>query len=655
MSTPLIRTDGKPFESPYLAACRRDLNTLDTAGRQQFRNTNAEAIATLDSSQVLVVSGPGTGKSTLFLRRIHHWMEGDGEAKILVTSFVRKLVHDLAADIERDDRLTAAQKQQVRVLTLHKLARSVVETNGGTHAWPFRRFIRIVVDPWDEILWQDVLAFHPPPEHKTRRAFAQYLHGDARDTGSIWKGLEASYYRLFQYFNAAGFADLIIRARVAVEENAGLVPERHVIVDEYQDFNLAEEAFIQQLTKDATGVLMAGDDDQVLYERLKAGDPALVRALYENPGLANGMLPFCSRCSFHVTSAASQFIEQHPEAGRIDKIYLPLKVEPESERVQVIACARPATVMAYVAQWTDAHRSEILKRQEDLGTGAAKDPFLLLLTPSRRMKFLGTDAANLRKLVASFQKPDSTQPSEDYRMVAEFYGLARHVEDNWSVRKALHHRGVSVARVHDLLEVGLRDGLLLKDIAAPEIADVLEAARQIHETLQRNDTAATLAQRCAAALTLEDEVAFAEELGRRPFSDKSMDRLRQQQEEIAEQQEVEGHVARAVELMTIVGSKGLSADHVIILGCDDVSMKHISPKAFYVGMTRARKSLQMIVNVGASGASGPHQFVRELPDAHSSRSKFTKSDAELKPFATTTAFLRYFGALAYQSQRARTS
>ena len=43
------------------------------------------------------------------------------------------------------------------------------------------------------------------------------------------------------------------------------------IVDEYQDFNEAEEKLSQVLTRSARGLLIVGDDDQVLYDTLKSG------------------------------------------------------------------------------------------------------------------------------------------------------------------------------------------------------------------------------------------------------------------------------------------------------------------------------------------------------------------------------------------------
>jgi superfamily I DNA/RNA helicase len=107
----LINENGEPFEDQEL---------------------HARAIARHAAVEMLIVAGPGTGKSTLFKERILFWLEQDSSAGILALSFVRKLVADLDADIANDAGLTDAQKKQIDVCTLHKYARRVVEQNHGT-------------------------------------------------------------------------------------------------------------------------------------------------------------------------------------------------------------------------------------------------------------------------------------------------------------------------------------------------------------------------------------------------------------------------------------------------------------------------------------------------------------------------------------------
>lgn len=84
-----------------------------------------------------------------------------------------------------------------------------------------------------------------------------------------------------------------------------------------------------------------------------------------------------------------------------------------------------------------------------------------------------------------------------------------------------------------------------------------------------------------------------------------------------------------VELMSFQGCKGLTAQHVIIIGFDDVNMKYINENAFYVAMTRARKSLHLITSLGIGGASSSHLYLERLPINELDFRKHTKTDGTI--------------------------
>src|SRR5438128_9586943 len=91
----LINEDGEVFSDDELDALAKELDSLSTEGRTKFRDENASAIAQLVAKRILIVAGPGTGKSTIFKQRALFWLQKDPKAKILALSFVRKLVADL--------------------------------------------------------------------------------------------------------------------------------------------------------------------------------------------------------------------------------------------------------------------------------------------------------------------------------------------------------------------------------------------------------------------------------------------------------------------------------------------------------------------------------------------------------------------------------
>ena len=97
----LINKDGTRFDSTELDSLRSELDALDNDSRTKYRNQNASAIAEHTAIKFLIVSGPGTGKSHLFLDRIGYWYRQDARAKVFVTSFVQKISCGLAKRHQR--------------------------------------------------------------------------------------------------------------------------------------------------------------------------------------------------------------------------------------------------------------------------------------------------------------------------------------------------------------------------------------------------------------------------------------------------------------------------------------------------------------------------------------------------------------------------
>ncbi len=173
---------------------------------------------------------------------------------------------------------------------------------------------------WEPLVWGDVVAFHPEldQDEYSLHAIRQQLYDDALSDNDKWPNVRATFDVLRIFYNAVGFADMIVTARIAVQENPDLITQSHWIFDEYQDFNTAEDRLVETVTAGATAVLLAGDDDQALYQQLKRSHPEIIKNYYEHAAFAKAMLPYCSRCGYYVCLAASAFIDQHRRRHRKD-------------------------------------------------------------------------------------------------------------------------------------------------------------------------------------------------------------------------------------------------------------------------------------------------------------------------------------------------
>lgn len=616
----LLNPDGAPF-ADELHELRRSLSGLPNDEREAFRNGNASAIAAHDATHLLVVAGPGAGKSFLFLDRIRHWIAKHETPSIYVASFVRKLVADLESEIATE--IPEDGPRHVTATTLHALARSLVERNGGGDGLALKPHVKVMSPRrWSEMVWRDVRMFHPEIQGEFGiPAMERQFHEDAFSSDPHWQVLLATYDKLRNFYNAIGFPDMIVTARAAVEENPGLIEHEFWIFDEFQDFNNAEANLVAAVTEKAAGVLIAGDDEQALYQALKRSHPEIIVRYYGDPRFAKAMLPYCSRCSYHICGAASAFIERHQAEEGIAKVFIPLKSEPDAKKVQIVATSVPSAAVDYVRHFLEEHRDELAAHQAAMEEGRETDPFLLVLAQSPGIRFFKTKGAD-QELFALLEQwsADSFEHSDDYWKVATYCAADWYPADNFVVRKVLSHEGVSYADVHELIVDSLDRSVPLSEAWGAKLTKALCRCKELAELVESDELQPQeVASSCAEILQVSNPDRLATELAADPIKRGAKD----------EGAEFGGPARMSpVELLSIVGAKGLSAKHVIVLGCDNVNLGATTPLAFYVALTRARKSLHLIVAGQAGGAQAPHEYVLELPEDCCDYSVHKKSSAD---------------------------
>lgn len=635
---PLVKAESESFDDSEIAAVEGALSELDNAARVEFRNRNAAEIAAESSARMLIVAGPGAGKSFLFMDRIRSWLSDEPKGRIHVASFVRKLVVDLKSDVET---LEPDQAKRVEVSTLHSLARSLMERNGGSSSHPLGPYIRIISKYWEDVVWSDVWSLSRLSDVSLEEVKAQF-HDDVVPTDQLWSTLRNDYFRTCRFYNAVGFADSIVLAREAVLDNPELVEPDLWIFDEFQDFNTAEKNLIETLTANARGVLLAGDDDQALYQELKASHPEIIRSYFRSDVFAKGLLPFCSRCSHHIVLAGRAFLKKHREPDSLLKVFLPLVVDEDASRVRIVGFAHPSGVASYIESFIAEHRTAIEERQESIKSGDAKDPYLLILSFSRNLDYLGSSVEGRVENAAREWEIAELGPGPDYFLALLYARAGKQAKDNFTFRKVLHYDNVGDDVVQAVLARALQAGRSLADEGSSEFSESLARCRHILAILDEADADPNEKARAIAALiAIEDEARFASDLTEFP-PDEGGNYSRDEDDEVLTPQSL-----AAVEILSMAGAKGLSADHVIAIGCDQLNMAYASPQLFFVTLTRARTSLHLLASLKAKGGSKPHSFLGDLPDDHCSYFKSTKEKGlvELDNYSKLTGWLQFLQGL----------
>ena len=262
----------------------------------------------------------------------------------------------------------------------------------------------------------------------------------------------------------------------------------------------------------------------------------------------------------------------------------------------------------------------------------------MILSPSRKMDFLNVKGAReeLLSALSELTGTDSS-PSPDYWKVRDYYDAAVDPRQNFKFRKVLWHENVTREVVDELLLAALGAGIAFCDIEHSTVRQCVEKCAVLRSILDGELTAEEQAQQIADLIEGVNPVLLANDLNSLPIAGSN-----ETDGDTDGPVQVEG--GSAVVCTTIVGSKGLSADHVIVLGCDDVNLK-VSRNAFYVALTRARKSLTLMACVGGGGAKSLSPYLLALP-ADTTEAKLAKT-GQLREFASIGKLQAHLESMAY--------
>ncbi len=319
------------------------------AAAKRERQKHVDAVVAATTRNKIVVAGPGTGKTYLFRQVL------DGKNNTLTLTFVNALVEDLSLELYG--------LSEVR--TLHGFARQQLKkaTQKTVNIFPK---LSVVIRQDAVLLLDDDIDFDA------------LFNNKSDPDGYI------EFYRMRRvYYGHYGFSDMVYAAVRLFEERPDTIPAYpQVVVDEFQDFNALEVSLIDMLASKSP-VLLAGDDDQALYEKLKSASTQHIRQRHGDAtsGYESFTLPFCSRTTRVIVDATNDVISGAIKSGclrgRIDKPFRYFddpKKDEESERNPRLVYSQ---VYAKQIPWVIQERvKEIAKEVRDKFT-------VLVISPTR--------------------------------------------------------------------------------------------------------------------------------------------------------------------------------------------------------------------------------------------------------------------------------
>ena len=251
-----------------------------------------QAVVDHAGGPLLVLAGPGTGKTTTLVEAIVRRIEdGADPSRVLALTFSRKAAEQLR------DRVTARLGRTLSTQlssTFHSFAYGLVRLHAPAELYAAP--LRLLSAPEQDVVLQELLTDNPEsvtwPEQLRAavgtRGFAREVHAvlsrarerglDPDDLVALGRAekvpeFEAAGLFLRQYLDVLGdqsaidYPDLIARAVIEANHHRDELRARfsHVFVDEYQDTDPAQVALLRALAGDGRDLTVVGDPDQSIY------------------------------------------------------------------------------------------------------------------------------------------------------------------------------------------------------------------------------------------------------------------------------------------------------------------------------------------------------------------------------------------------------
>ncbi|MDA8586218.1 UvrD-helicase domain-containing protein [Rhodobacteraceae bacterium] len=299
---------------------------------------------------VLMLAGAGTGKTKALTTRIAHLLN-TGTARpneILAVTFTNKAAREmknrvvqlLGQAVEGMPWLGTFHSVCVKLLRRHaelvglktnftildtddqvRLLKQLIVAEGiDEKRWPARQLAHLI-DGWKNRAWT-------PDRVPVAEASA------FNDRGVE---LYAAYQARLKTLNATDFGDLLLHVVTIFQNHDDVLAQyqrwfRYILVDEYQDTNVAQYLWLRLLAKRHQNICCVGDDDQSIYGWRGAEVGNILRFEQDFPGAKVVRLEQNYRSTPHILAAASGVIAANK--GRLGKELF--TEAPDGEKVRLI-------------------------------------------------------------------------------------------------------------------------------------------------------------------------------------------------------------------------------------------------------------------------------------------------------------------------------
>jgi ATP-dependent DNA helicase Rep len=633
----------------------------------ELNSAQREAVHYMDGP-LLVLAGAGSGKTRVITHKIGYLVEQCGlqPRHITAVTFTNKAAREMK---ERIGHRLGDKGRGLSISTFHTLGLNILR----------RELKRLGYHPgfsiFDEqdsaTLLKELLRKHNSGDEATVSAAqwrisgwkndliepAQALQLAQDDLDSAQAHLYAAYQRALKAYNAVDFDDLILLPVQLFRSDPQALDAwqnriRHLLVDEYQDTNLAQYELVRLLAGVRAAFTVVGDDDQSIYAWRGARPENLVRLQQDFPHLKVIKLEQNYRSSGRILKAANRLIANNPHVFE-KRLWselgpgAPLRVlecrneEHETERVVSEILHHKFTGKGSNHDYAILYRGNHQARLFEKALRAHNLPYFISGGTSFFARTEVKDIMAYLRLLANadddsaFLRIVNTPRREIGSNTLEKLGAYAHQREIGMLAacEELGLQTLLAERPHARLqEFARRIGHFTRQAASE---DPVKAVRSLLNEIdyldwvRENSSSDAVAERRMD--NVNDLLEWLNALQNGELQEKTlgemvnhltlMDVLERQNEENGTDQ---------VHLMTLHAAKGLEFPHVFLVGMEEELLPHRTSiedenieeerRLAYVGVTRAQRSLTMSYaskrkRYGESVSCEPSRFLQELPEA----------------------------------------
>jgi len=640
-------------------------------------NLNSQQKAALKyiDGPLLVLAGAGSGKTSVITQKIAYLVEQcDIPARnIAAVTFTNKAAREMKARVSK--LMPKDKARGLTVSTFHNLGLTIIRTEIKTLG--FKPGFSILDQEDCRKLLKELMVRHSELDDK--------LLDQVQSTISNWKNsllepgqatgasdstgeqgiamLYERYQRALKAYNAVDFDDLIMTPVMLFRTYPDILSKwqrriRYLLVDEYQDTNLAQYELVKTLVNEKQALTVVGDDDQSIYAWRGARPENLMQLQTDFPGLEIIKLEQNYRSTGRILRAANTLIDNNPhliskqlwsELGPGDPLRLISAENEEDECERVVneiidmrlkrRCKYSDFAVLYRGNY-QAKLVEIKLQSQNIPyeiTGGQsfyakteiKDVMAylrLLINPdddNALLRIINTPRRQVGPTTLEKLGNYANQRGLSLYSAIDEVGLSASMPENnlQRLRRFKHwvqqvsknvYSGNPIAAINEMLSDADYLGWLHQNASSDHVAqkrweNVNFLLAQLTQVL-KNDSSDNENDKGDSAI----ENAIAKLILR--------DILDREEQESADDK---------VQLLTLHAAKGLEFPHVFMIGMEEDILPHRNSveggqieeerRLAYVGITRAQRTLTMTcarqrTQFGEKSATTPSRFVDELPE-----------------------------------------